>query len=443
VASGRKALFALAAVGLAAVMFLTGAVTNRQGDVQSATPQGRGPAGLSVVSTTGDLSGTIAALQARLQRVPTDSTAWASLGLAYVQQTRITGDPSYFAKADGVLDRSLEVKPEDNAPALAGMAALAAARHDFAGALRLARQAHALNEYNSVSQGMLVDALVELGRYPQAYRAVEQMVELKPSVPSYTRVSYAFELQGNLDGARYAMQRALETAYSADDKAFALLQLGELAWNSGDLAGAERHYTAGLELAPSFVPLLAGQAKVEAASGDTAAALRDYAIVTQQLPQLTYVIEYAQLLSSLGRDAAAERQYVVVEAQQRLLRSAGVDLDLDLALYDADRGRVEESLSAARNAWEARRSVQVEDAYAWALHVNGRDRAAIVHARAAVAQGTRSALFAYHRGMVELSLGMRDEAQRSLRRALSINPHFSVLHAPIARRALASLRAGA
>lgn len=438
-ASGRKAMFGLGAVLLAVVMFLTAAVSSEQGDVQPATPQGRGPTGLSVVSTTGDLSGTIGALQARLQRVPTDSTAWASLGLAYVQQTRITGDPSYFAKAEGVLDRSLEVKPEDNAPALTGMAALAAARHDFAGALRLARQAHALNEYDSVSKGMLVDALVELGRYPQAYRAVEQMVELKPSVPSFSRVSYAFELQGNLRGARYAMQRALETAYSADDKAFALLQLGELAWNSGDLAGAERHYAAGLELAPSFVPLLAGMAKVEAARGDTAAALRDYAAVTQQLPQLTYVIEYAQLLSSLGRDAAAERQYVVVEAQQRLLRSAGVDLDLDLALYDADRGRVEDSLEAARNAWEARRSVQVEDAYAWALHVNGRDRAALVHARKAARLGTRSALFAYHRGMIEKSLGMRAAAEDSLHRALAINPYFSSLQSPRASRALAAV----
>jgi lipoprotein NlpI len=44
--------------------------------------------------------------------------------------------------------------------------------------------------------------------------------------------------------------------------------------------------------------------------------------------------------------------------------------------------------------------------------------------------GTRSALFAFHRGMIERALGMRAAARSDLRRALSINPHFSLLWAP-------------
>ena len=41
--------------------------------------------------------------------------------------------------------------------------------------------------------------------------------------------------------------------------------------------------------------------------------------------------------------------------------------------------------------------------------------------------------------MIELSLGHHDEAARALREALTLNPHFSPLQAPTARRALASL----
>ena len=41
--------------------------------------------------------------------------------------------------------------------------------------------------------------------------------------------------------------------------------------------------------------------------------------------------------------------------------------------------------------------------------------------------------------MIELSLGQRDDARRELTRALAINPHFSVLHAPKAVAALTSL----
>lgn len=435
----RKVLLGLASVVLAVAMFVTAALVGTRGGPQASLPEGRTVSAGAVVSNNGDLSGTIASLQARLSRLPADSAAWATLALAYIQQARVTGDPAYYTTAAGAVRRSLREEPHHNAPALTSQAALAAARHDFSASLRLARQAQRLNEFDAVSRGIVVDALVELGRYRQASRAVQRLVNLKPGVPSYSRVSYVFELRGNLTGARYAMQRALETAYSRDDKVFALFQLGELAWNAGDLDGAERRYTEGSRLDPASVQLLAGRAKVAAARGETHRALRYYRTVTQRLPQLSYVLEYAELLESLGRQSAAERQYAVVDAQAQLLRAAGVNVDLDLVLYEADHGRARQALRAAETVWAERRSVHVEDAYAWALHVNGRDQQALEHARAAAAFGTRSALFAYHRGMIEHALGMRSAAERSLQRALSINPYFSPLHSPTARRVLDSL----
>ncbi|MEJ7744765.1 MAG: hypothetical protein WKF73_20865 [Nocardioidaceae bacterium] len=44
---------------------------------------------------------------------PTDSDSWAALGSAYIQQARITGQPDYYAKASGALDRSLEESPDE------------------------------------------------------------------------------------------------------------------------------------------------------------------------------------------------------------------------------------------------------------------------------------------------------------------------------------------
>ena len=43
--------------------------------------------------------------------LPTDWRSFASLGLAYVQEARVTADPSYYPKAEGVLRRSLELRP--------------------------------------------------------------------------------------------------------------------------------------------------------------------------------------------------------------------------------------------------------------------------------------------------------------------------------------------
>jgi tetratricopeptide (TPR) repeat protein len=288
---------------------------------------------------------------------------------------------------------------------------------------------------------MLVDALVELGRYHRATAACQRMLNLKPAVPSYTRASYLFELRGDLRGARYAMRQALEIAYSADDKAFAFFQLGELAWNSGDAASADRLYRQGLAADASYVPLLYGRAKAEAALGDTDRAVRDFQTVVDRYPSPTYVIEYADLLDSLGRDRLAAHQRALLRAQERIFLAAGVNLDLELALYDADHGRAREALVSARRAFADRHSVFVEDAFAWALHVNGRDRSALRHAEHAARIGTRSALLAYHRGMIERALGLRAAARDSLRESLQLNPHFSWTLAPRAHSAVASLAA--
>ena len=48
--------------------------------------------------------------------------------------------------------------------------------------------------------------------------------------------------------------------------------------------------------------------------------------------------------------------------------------------------------------------------------------------------GTQDALKFFHRGMIERCLGHGAEAKSWFRRALALNPHFSVLWAPVARR---------
>jgi hypothetical protein len=52
---------------------------------------------------------TIASLQARLEGNHRDVEALASLGLAYLREARLTGDPSFFTKADEVLTKSVAV----------------------------------------------------------------------------------------------------------------------------------------------------------------------------------------------------------------------------------------------------------------------------------------------------------------------------------------------
>jgi tetratricopeptide (TPR) repeat protein len=341
--------------------------------------------------------------------------------------------------ADGAFDRSLVERPDGNEPALTGQAFLAAARHDFERARSLARQALQVNPYAPAAHGVLGDALLELGRYDDAFKAFQDMGNLRPGVPSHARASYAWELRGDIPRARSALEKALAVAFDDVDVAFVRYYLGELEFNAGDLGAADQHYVEALRRDPSFVPPLAGRAKVAAARGRTDEAVRGYTDAVQKLPQASFVAELGDLYASLGEDEKAAQQYELVVAQQRLAEDAGVNVDLELALFDADHGRPSQALRTATREYERRRGVFAEDVMAWALHANGRSAEALPHARKAQRLGSRNALFAYHKGMIEHALGNRDAARADLRRALRINPHFSPLHSPRAKSALAEL----
>ena len=98
------------------------------------------------------------------------------------------------------------------------------------------------------------------------------MVDLRPDLASYSRVSYLRELHGDVDGAAAALESAAQLAGSPSEAAFAAYQLGELRWNAGDLAAATEAYERAAKLDPTFVPPAAALARVHAATGDAAIA---------------------------------------------------------------------------------------------------------------------------------------------------------------------------
>ena len=334
---------------------------------------------------------------------------------------------------------SLALQPTGNDPATTGQAALAAARHDFVAARDLARQAVELNPYSASAYGVLTDALIELGEYDAAFASLQRMLDLRPGVPSYSRASYSFELRGDLDAAKAALEQALRIAVDPADAAFAHRYLGELAFNAGDLDEAQRQFDEGLRRSPDYTPLLVGRARLLAARGQQQAAIDAYTEATRRLPEPGFLTELGELYDSLGRTDEAQEQYDLVRATQQLQEAAGVDLDLEQTLFLADHGDPAQALTAAAATWQTGKSVQAADAYAWALHVNGRSQEALEIAGQAQRLGTRSALFAYHRGMIQDAVGDEDGARRSLTTALEINPYFSTLHAPTAQATLAKL----
>ena len=425
----RRTLSAAAVVALAAGLLAIGTAVG----APPVEPE-RAPA----AAPSAPLARSIADLQRDLARLPGDYPAWAELGLAYVEQARVTADPTLYDKAAGAFARSLEVRPKDNDAALTGQATLAAARHDFAGALALTDAALAINAYSPTTWAVRSDALTELGRYDEARDAVQRVLDLSPDgVDGLTRGSYALELRGDVVRARQLLEQAVEVATRPEDRAFAQYYLGELAWNDGDVDAAGAAYEQGLLEDPESAQLAAGRAKVLAARGDTEAAVEQYRRVVDRLPAPEHLVALGELLESTGRTDEAEEQYAVVRAVQQLYAANGQDVDTELALFEADHGSAQAAVASAAKAYAKRPdAVFTQDAYAWALHAAGRSDEALPVARATARLGLRSPTLAYHLGVIEAAAGDPAAARTALRRALDLNPTFNPLQAPAARALL-------
>jgi len=383
------------------------------------------------------LQQSIEAAQQRLRRLPGDWQTWAQLSLAYLEESRITADPTWYAKAQDAAGQSLAVKPNGNLAALVAQGALANARHDFATAQRLASTVVTQDPYNADAYSVLVDAETQLGHPAAATDAVQHLLDLRPGLPAYARASYDLEQRGLTQAATDLMTRALGSAVDRSDIAFTRNQLGDLAFNAGDLAAADAQYAAGQKADPTSITLLRGRARVAAARRDLAGALASYATLTTRMPSPSYLLEYADLLRASGADPSPQLR-LARAAHDLFVANGGVDGLTEAALAEAE-GNPAAAVRAAQAEWDRRHFADVADALGWALHLAGRSREGLVYSGLAVAGGARSAVYAYHQGMIELSLGSRAEARSHLAEALAINPYFSPLDAPSARRALADL----
>jgi Flp pilus assembly protein TadD len=113
--------------------------------------------------------------------------------------------------------------------------------------------------------------------------------------------------------------------------------------------------------------------------------------------------------------------------------------DAELALYEANHGDPREAVRLARALWAHAPSVGSADALGWALTRAGRPVEGLAWGRRALELGSRDPLFLYHAGMSARAAGRPGLARRYLAQALAVNPRFSPLYAPRARRALREL----
>ena len=407
---------------------------------RSSAPRGSGIAGGAFAAPGASTDSQIAALERDLAGRSRDPELYAALGNAFLQKVRETGDATFYARAATAFRQGLRRDPHD-AGTLTGMAALALARHDFKGGLRYGLKAHAEAPFVVRPLGAIVDAQIELGRYAAAARTLQRMVDAKPNLASYSRVSYFRELHGDLNGAADAMRLAVSAGGDAPENlAYVQTLLGNLEFERGQIRAAADAYRLALARYPKYVAANAGMARVEAARGRLGSAIARYRSVVARLPLPEYVIALGETELADGRGAAARRDLALVTVEERLLRRNGVNTDTELALFEANHGDPARAVALGRRAWAGAPSVRSADALGWSLTRAGQPAEGLRWAQEALRLGSADPAFLYHAGMSARAAGRHDLARAFLARSLAHNPHWSPLYAARAKRAMEGLR---
>ena len=374
------------------------------------------PSGLDAgveISPAAPAAERVAALQRAARGEGAGAGVYAALGEAYLQRARDSGDPGFLTRAEGSFDAALR-RDARNVDALLGAATLAGLQHDFAGQLRRAGEAQRLVPGLISPLPEIADAQIELGRYDAAERTLQQLLDAKPNLTSYSRVSYLRELTGDLPGAIEAMRLAVSAGGGdRENVAYVQVLLGDLELQRGRIDSARLAYTAALRSQPGYAAGMVGLARADAAGGDLGRAAARLRRAAARLPLTATLTLLAQVEQELARPAAAAAALAGARGQQQLLAAADTLPDAEAVVFEADHGDPSRAVALGRRVWERAPSIRSADALGWALTRAGEPEAALAWARRALRTGSRDPLFRVHAAVALEHAGRPQAAQRN------------------------------
>jgi tetratricopeptide (TPR) repeat protein len=378
------------------------------------------------------LEAAIAFHQARLARDPESGLELAALGRTYLRMARATGDLNWYLLAEQAGRRSLASLPFQNRGAVLVLARIAEARHDFAEARRLARQA--LPDEDALS--VMISTSLAQGRADDAARFADMLVEQAPTMGAFTLQALVAVTRGDDTEALAAFDRAIaaEEPGEAGGSAWARTLLGRFHAKRGRLDLARSLYGEALAILPQYPPALINLAELEARTGDYEAASRHFAEVVDVSAASPNVYDHV-VLRGFGRvrllrgDAAgAEEIWARAEARLRLDAAEGAfGHRRELARLLLDRGRpadLREVLSLLHAEVRVRRDADTLDSLAWAYSRAGRWVEARKAIQEALGSGVREAALFARAASIEEALGDRARARRFAALAVMTDPRF-------------------
>lgn len=375
-----------------------------------------------------------------LTRAHPSDAAWSHLGDVFMQKARETFDLSYYGRAEAAYRKAIE-RNAIEADALAGMAWVESARHEFEQSVEWANRALAVQPKRADAYGLLGDAAVEMGDYDKAFEHYQKMLDIRPDISSYSRAAHLLFLTGDVKKATWLMTKAIAAgAPYAENTAWCRAQLALMQFAEGAYLPASQVLADALTKAPGNYHLLAAMGKVKAALKDYPAAIDYYQRAEAVVPQHEVVVALGDIYALQGNEHDAEAQYALVEVIRKLNRSNGVIGDLQWVQFSTDHARnLRQALGMAESEYKTRPNVYAADILAWCYFKNGMIPEARKYIDKALSRKTPEAMFLYHKGVIYGASGETAAARTALYQALSLNPNFHPIEAGAAMKRINEL----
>jgi len=386
-----------------------------------------------------------AAAAEKTRNTPQDHKVWAALGDALAQEFRETAQEALFDHAEAVWLRALDLHPR-SIEAHCGLAWVYGGRHEFPVSLLWAEKALALDPQSPAALGIIGDAQVELGDYDAAAESYQKMMDARPDLSSWSRGAHLLWLTGEKTKALWLMEKAIRAgAPHAENTAWCRAQLAMMHFHDGAYLPAQQTLDPALKSGTLNARVLLAAGRIAAARGEPDAAAAHYRRLLEAGPQHDALVALGDLHNARGDKEKAEKCYAGVEqlhAKHLAAHSkAGNHSHLAMAGFLAGHDR---------NPAEALRLVQHEkltgnvhaaDTLAWIYFKSGDLPRAVEAMKRALKHNTPDATIHYHAGVIAAAAGDTTAAMKRLQRALSLNPQFDPLLAPLAVKKLEELSA--
>ena len=365
----------------------------------------------------------------QLRRHPEDLKTKMKLAMAYIQESRVTGNHAYYDEAAlKLVEQVLEKEPQ-NFDGLAAKATLLLSQHHFADALKAAQAFVNLYPDAAFGYGLLCDANIELGNYTEGVAAADKMVSIRPELRSYSRVAYLREIFGDYKGAKEVMLMATKRGLDGlEQTEWCRTELGKLYEITGDTSMAAQYYEQSLALRPDYAYALAGLGRLAKMGGHYTEGGNYFKKAADQTMDYAFYDELTDCLQKVNPEEARKNaENVIVQLSKHATDDAaqpdkGHYADKELAYAYLKIGDTEKALVHATREWNRRpENIDVNECLAWVYFQKNDVANAAKFMEKALKTNSQNARLLYRAGQIFQKNGDATRGKELIQKALSIN----------------------